>query len=144
MTRRRSPRATVVLTGVLVGMLLAGGLPAAGVGAQAAPDVAAACAQTNASGALQMWERTGGNKQMVDLLACSWNAANPSRPINLTYIEHDAMVPKLAQAIASSQAPDLLGMDLIYGPQFETAGQLYDVTDMIGNDPVWQRRAPGI
>ena len=142
MTRRRSPRATVVLTGVLVGMLLAGGLPA-GAGAQTAPDVAAACAQTNASGALQMWERTGGNKQMVDLLACSWNAANPSRPINLTYIEHDAMVPKLAQAIASNQAPDLLGMDLIYGPQFETAGQLYDVTDMIGNDPSLATASPG-
>jgi len=131
-----------VLTGVLVGMLLAGGLPA-GAGAQTAPDVAAACAQTNASGALQMWERTGGNKQMVDLLACSWNAANPSRPINLTYIEHDAMVPKLAQAIASNQAPDLLGMDLIYGPQFETAGQLYDVTDMIGNDPSLATASPG-
>ncbi|HEY1294229.1 MAG TPA: sugar ABC transporter substrate-binding protein [Chloroflexota bacterium] len=142
MTRRRSPRATVVLTGVLVAVLLTGGLPA-GVAAQTAPDVAAACAQTNASGAMQMWERTGGNKQMVDLLACSWNAANPTRPINLTYIEHDAMVPKLAQAIASNTAPDLLGMDLIYGPQFETAGQLYDVTDMIGNDPSLATASPG-
>jgi multiple sugar transport system substrate-binding protein len=142
MTRRRSPRATVGLTGVLVAMLLAGGSPA-GVVAQTAPDVAAACAQTSASEALQMWERTGGNKQMVDLLACSWNAANPSRPINLTYIEHDAMVPKLAQAIASNQAPDLLGMDLIYAPQFETAGQLYDVTDMIGSDPSLATASPG-
>jgi multiple sugar transport system substrate-binding protein len=123
-------------------VLLTGGLPA-GVAAQTAPDVAAACAQTNASGAMQMWERTGGNKQMVDLLACSWNAANPTRPINLTYIEHDAMVPKLAQAIASNTAPDLLGMDLIYGPQFETAGQLYDVTDMIGNDPSLATASPG-
>jgi multiple sugar transport system substrate-binding protein len=45
------------------------------------------------------------------------------------------MVPKLAQAIASGDAPDLTGMDLIYGPQFESAGQLVDVTDMIGSDP---------
>ena len=138
----RRARGPAALIGVLALMLVASALPA-NVVAQPAPDQAAACAQTSASGALQMWERTGGNKEMVDLLACSWNAANPSRPINLTYIEHDAMVPKLAQAIASNQAPDLLGMDLIYAPQFETANQLYDVTDLIGNDPDLATASPG-
>jgi multiple sugar transport system substrate-binding protein len=53
------------------------------------------------------------------------------------------MVPKLAQAIASNQAPDLLGMDLIYAPQFESAGQLYDVTDLIGSDPALKTASPG-
>ena len=138
----RRARGPAALIGVLALTLVASALPL-NAGAQTEPDKAAACAQTTASGALQMWERTGGNKQMVDLLACSWNAANPSRPINLTYIEHDAMVPKLAQAIASNQAPDLLGMDLIYAPQFETANQLYDVTDLIGNDPDLATASPG-
>ena len=41
------------------------------------------------------------------------------------------MVPKIAQAIASGEVPDLMGMDLIYGPQFEAAGQLVDITDKV-------------
>jgi multiple sugar transport system substrate-binding protein len=140
------------------GLLAAAALPV-GVAAQTppAPDVAAVCAQSKAAGAMQMWERTGGNKEMVDLLACAWNTANPTRQINLTYIEHDQMVPKIAQAVASGDAPDLMGMDLIYGPQFESAGQLVDVTDMLGGDPdlktasaghlkvaTWQNRLYGV
>jgi multiple sugar transport system substrate-binding protein len=142
MSRRLFPRVLAILATLSLVLLMGSSLPLAAA-AQTAPDQAAACAQTSSSNALQMWERTGGNKQMVDLLTCTWNQANQSRPINLTYIEHDQMVPKLAQAIASNQAPDLLGMDLIYAPQFETAGQLYDVTDLIGSDPDLKTASPG-
>ena len=34
------------------------------------------------------------------------------------------MVAKIAQGIATGDVPDLMGMDLIYAPQFEDAGQL--------------------
>ena len=84
---------------------------------------------------LVMWERSGGNKDMVDKLVEMWNAKFPDRHINLTYIPHAEMVAKLAQAIASGDVPDLMGMDLIYAPQFEKAGQLVDLTDLIGNLP---------
>ena len=70
-----------------------------------------------------MWERSGGNKDMVDKLVEMWNAKYPDRHINLTYIPHAEMVAKLAQAIASGDVPDLMGMDLIYAPQFEKAGR---------------------
>jgi multiple sugar transport system substrate-binding protein len=53
------------------------------------------------------------------------------------------MVPKIAQAIASGEVPDLMGLDLIYGPQFEAAGQLTDITDLIGNDPTLKTASPG-
>ena len=69
-------------------------------------------------GELEMWERSGGNAPMVDALVAAWNEENPDRQINLTYIPHAEMVPKLAQAIASGDVPDLMGLDLIYGPQF--------------------------
>jgi multiple sugar transport system substrate-binding protein len=92
---------------------------------------------------LQMWERSGGNKGMVDKLVEMWNAKNPDRKINLTYIPHAEMVPKIAQAIASGEVPDLMGMDLIYGPQFEAAGQLTDITDLIGSDPALKTASPG-
>jgi multiple sugar transport system substrate-binding protein len=98
---------------------------------------------TAAQEPMEMWERSGGNAPMVDALVAAWNEANPDRPINLTYIEHSEMVPKLAQAIASGEVPDLMGLDLIYGPQFEAAGQLEDITDLIGGDPLLETASPG-
>ncbi|HZP20749.1 MAG TPA: sugar ABC transporter substrate-binding protein [Bauldia sp.] len=92
---------------------------------------------------LVMWERSGGNKGMVDILVNMWNEKNPDRHINLTYIPHAEMVAKLAQAIASGDVPDLMGMDLIYGPQFEKAGQLVDVTDQIAKLPEMKTISPG-
>jgi multiple sugar transport system substrate-binding protein len=76
-----------------------------------------------------MWERSGGNKEMVDMLVQAWNTKNAQCPIKLTYIPHTEMVGKIAQGIASGQVPDLMGMDLIYAPQFEKAGQLVDLTE---------------
>src|SRR3954466_9214457 len=98
----------------------------------------------NASAAdLVMWERSGGNKDMVDKLVGMWNAKFPDRHISLTYIPHAEMVAKLAQAIASGDVPDLMGMDLIYAPQFEKAGQLVDITDKIKDWPELKTASPG-
>jgi multiple sugar transport system substrate-binding protein len=102
----------------------------------AAPTSAAASGGGGGGGGLEMWERSGGNAPMVDALVAAWNEAEPDRQINLTYIPHEQMVPKLAQAIASGDVPDLMGLDLIYGPQFASAGQLEDITDLIGDDPL--------
>jgi multiple sugar transport system substrate-binding protein len=105
--------------------------------------ILAAIASPAAAQDLQMWERSGGNKGMVDILVEMWNQKNPDRRINLTYIPHAEMVAKLAQAIASGDVPDLMGMDLIYGPQFEKAGQLVDVTDQIAGLPEMKTVSPG-
>ncbi|MEU7901622.1 sugar ABC transporter substrate-binding protein [Actinoplanes sp. NPDC049118] len=98
------------------------------------------CAGT---GDLTMWERSGGNKQMVDLLVEAWNTKNPACKINLTYIPHTEMVGKIAQGIASGDVPDLMGMDLIYAPQFEKAQQLVDLTDRIRDWPELETASKG-
>ena len=113
---------------------LAVGLSAAAIIASSAPAVAKD---------LVMWERSGGNAKMVDTLVAMWNEKNPDRKINLTYIPHAEMVAKLAQAIASGEVPDLMGMDLIYAPQFEKAGQLVDITDKIKDWPELKTASPG-
>ena len=87
----------------------------AGVMAQE-EQVAADCARSDDPNAMQMWERSGGNKGMVDQLVCDWNPPNPDKPINLSYIPHVEMVGKIAQGIATGDVPDLMGMDLIYAP----------------------------
>ena len=92
---------------------------------------------------LVMWERSGGNAKMVDTLVAMWNEKNPDKKIVLTYIPHAEMVAKLAQAIASGDVPDLMGMDLIYAPQFEKAGQLVDITDKVKDWPELKTASPG-
>ena len=107
------------------------------------PEPAKDCARSTDANAMQMWERSGGNKGMVDQLVCDWNAANADKKINLSYIPHAEMVGKIAQGIASGEVPDLMGMDLIYAPQFENAQQLTDVTDMISGWPELKTASPG-
>src|SRR5262245_51900509 len=107
----------------------AAGAPAAGApGAAGAPAGATSCAS---KGELSMWERSGGNKDMVDMLVAAWNAKNRDCKIKLTYLPHQELAGKLTQSIASGEVPDLMGMDLIYAPQFEKAQQLVDITDQI-------------
>ena len=120
--------------------------PAESPSAEAAaptPEPAADCAQSTADNAMEMWERSGGNKGMVDQLVCDWNTANPDKPINLSYIPHTEMVDKIARGIATGDVPDLMGMDLIYAPQFENAGQLVDITDKISSWPELTTASPG-
>lgn len=92
---------------------------------------------------LIFWERSGGNAGMTDRIVELWNAWNPDTPIEMTYIPHAEMVPKIAQAIAAGDPPDLMGLDLIYGPQFEAAGQLTDITDYFEGDPHIATASPG-
>jgi multiple sugar transport system substrate-binding protein len=112
-------------------------------GAAAAALLAISLVGPAAAQDLQMWERSGGNAGMVDALVAAWNDKNPDRKIVLTYIPHTEMVPKLAQSIASGDVPDLMGLDLIYGPQFEAAGQLEDITDYFKDDPTVATASPG-
>ena len=107
------------------------------------PPPAADCAQSADPNAMQMWERSGGNKGMVDQLVCDWNTAHADKLINLSYIPHAEMVGKIAQGIATGDVPDLMGMDLIYAPQFENAGQLVDLTDKITSWSELTTASPG-
>jgi multiple sugar transport system substrate-binding protein len=127
-TRRRWSALAAAAALMLAGCSQESGPPSAGQG----PAATTSCAST---GELTMWERSGGNKQMVDMLVEAWNTKNPNCKINLTYIPHTEMVGKIAQGIASGEVPDLMGMDLIYAPQFEKAQQLVDITDRISSWP---------
>jgi multiple sugar transport system substrate-binding protein len=64
-----------------------------------------------------MWERSGGNKDMVDMLVAHGTAKNPDCKIKLTYIPHTEMVGKIAQGIASGDGPRPDG----HGPDLRAA-----------------------
>src|SRR4029453_8363729 len=135
-TRRRWPALAVAAVLLLTGCSQESGPPSAGQG----PAATTSCAS---NGELPMWERSGGNKQMVEMLVEAGNTKNPGCKINLTYIPHTEMVGKIAQGIASGEVPDLMGMDLIYAPQFEKAQQLVDLTDRIGAWPELKTASQG-
>jgi multiple sugar transport system substrate-binding protein len=117
---------------------------ACGSAGESPDDIAGPATTSCASeGELTMWERSGGNKAMVDMLVEAWNTKNPECKINLTYIPHTEMVAKIAQGIASGEVPDLMGMDLIYAPQFEKAQQLVDITDRISDWPELETASAG-
>lgn len=128
----RTVRAVLAATVVSTFLVACGSDDEPSGGGQAVAPATTSCAS---AGDLTMWERSGGNKQMVDLLVEAWNTKNPTCKINLTYIPHTEMVGKIAQGIASGDVPDLMGMDLIYAPQFEKAQQLVDLTDRIKDWP---------
>jgi multiple sugar transport system substrate-binding protein len=116
---------------------------AQGSEAPVAESTVAATTECASEGGLTMWERSGGNAAMVDMLVEAWNTKNPECSIELTYIPHTEMVGKIAQGIASGDVPDLMGMDLIYAPQFEDAGQLVDLTERIGDWPELETASQG-
>jgi multiple sugar transport system substrate-binding protein len=103
----------VAAAALLLAACSQGSEPSSPAGAPAGPAATTECASP---GGLTMWERSGGNKQMVDMLVAAWNKKNPECKIKLTYIPHTEMVGKIAQGIASGEVPDLMGMDLIYAP----------------------------
>ena len=131
--RTRSWRAVLAraVLATVTALVLVGACSSKADNQSAGKPVAPATTSCASTGDLTMWERSGGNKQMVDMLVQAWNTKNPTCKINLTYIPHTEMVGKIAQGIASGAVPDLMGMDLIYAPQFEKAQQIVDLTDQI-------------
>ena len=138
----RSWRA-VLATATATALVLAGACSSGDDDSSAEEPVVPATTSCASTGDLTMWERSGGNKQMVDMLVAAWNTKNPTCKINLTYIPHTEMVGKIAQGIASGEVPDLMGMDLIYAPQFEKAQQLVDLTDRIRDWPELKTASKG-
>ncbi len=137
--RTRSRRAVLATATAMVFLAACG----TGDDQSAKEPVVPATTSCAGTGDLTMWERSGGNKQMVDLLVAAWNTRNPTCKINLTYIPHTEMVGKIAQGIASGEVPDLMGMDLIYAPQFAKAQQLVDLTDRIRDWPELKTASKG-
>jgi len=144
-THARFPGVAIAAALVLAACGGPGASPSAEESAAESEPAASASAQGGNGEAdpMVMWERTGGNAPMVDALVAAWNDANPDRPIELTYVQHDQMVPNLARAIASGDVPDLMGLDLIYGPEFASLGHLEDITDYFEGDSTLDTASPG-
>src|SRR5215510_7260792 len=78
---------------------------------------------------------------LIQTLVDEWNATHDNQ-IELTEIPPDEFVTKFAAAIAGGEAPDIVGIDLIYTPAFAAEGQLVDITEKVQQLPFLDDLSP--
>ena len=81
-------------------------------------------------GGLAMWSRAGDVGQFSEYLVEQWNETHDAQ-IAITIIPNDQYITRTGTAAAAGELPDLLGVDLIYMPDFNSAGLMMDVTDRV-------------
>ena len=111
--------------------------------AVATPEPAKDCARTSDEPRCRCGSARAATRAWSTSSSATGTRPTRTKPINLSYIPHAEMVGKIAQGIATGDVPDLMGMDLIYAPQFENAGQLVDITDKIKDWPELKTASPG-
>ncbi len=77
---------------------------------------------------MTFWVRS--TSSLISTLVDKWNATHDNQ-IELTEIPADDFVTKFAAAVAGGEAPDIVGIDLIYAPAFASKGELVDLTDKV-------------
>ena len=82
---------------------------------------------------LSMWVRSG-LKDRVDPLVNAYNGSHKNN-INLTYVPTDDYQTKVGAAAAANALPDLFSADVVYMPNWTSAGLFTDITDRINNMP---------
>lgn len=82
---------------------------------------------------ITMWTRAATETQS-NLLVGAYNAAHENQ-VELTVIPTDDYMPRLGTAAGAGELPDIMGLDVVFVPQFTTAGAFLDITDRIAGLP---------
>ncbi|MFD6415193.1 ABC transporter substrate-binding protein [Streptomyces sp. NPDC060194] len=97
-----------------------------------------ACGADNAESGppstLDLWARAG-SAQSLQRLADAWNKTHETPKVKVTQIPEADYVTKFAAAAGAKKLPDLVGVDVVYMPQFVQQGLLTDLTDRIDELP---------
>jgi multiple sugar transport system substrate-binding protein len=88
---------------------------------------------------MTLWVRDATS--LIQILVDEWNATHDNQ-IELTVIPPAEFVTKFAAAIAGGEAPDIIGIDLIYTPAFAAEGQLVDLTAQVEQLPFLDDLSP--
>lgn len=78
---------------------------------------------------LTMWTRSATETQS-QLLVDAYNATHENQ-VNLTVYPVDEYLGRVGTAAGAQELPDLVSLDVVFVPQFTTAGALQDITDRI-------------
>jgi multiple sugar transport system substrate-binding protein len=89
---------------------------------------------------ITMWTRAATETQSR-LLVDAYNAAHENQ-VDLTVIPTDDYLPRLGTAAGAGELPDVVGLDVVFVPQFTTVGAFLDITDRIAALPFADDLAP--
>lgn len=82
---------------------------------------------------LTMWTRSATETQS-QLLVDAYNATHDNQ-VELTVFPVDEYLGRVGTAAGAQELPDLVSLDVVFVPQFTTAGALLDITDRIDGLP---------
>lgn len=89
---------------------------------------------------ITMWTRAATETQSR-LLVDAYNAAHENQ-VELTVVPTDDYLPRLGTAAGAGELPDVVGLDVVFVPQFTTVGAFLDITDRIAALPFASDLAP--
>jgi multiple sugar transport system substrate-binding protein len=89
---------------------------------------------------ISFWSRDDA-RALVQSLADAYNASHDNQ-VEVTFIPTTEYITKLGTAIAAGEPPDLLAIDLIYVPQFASAEQLTEISDLAAELPFFDTLSP--
>ncbi|TDD72400.1 sugar ABC transporter substrate-binding protein [Jiangella aurantiaca] len=78
---------------------------------------------------ITMWTRAATEPQSQRLVD-AYNASHENQ-VELTVIPTDDYLPRVGTAAGAGELPDVLSLDVVFVPQFTTAGAYLDITDRI-------------
>ncbi|SEF14085.1 ABC transporter substrate-binding protein [Jiangella alba] len=78
---------------------------------------------------ITMWTRAATEAQSQRLVD-AYNAGHENQ-VELTVIPTDDYLPRVGTAAGAGELPDVLSLDVVFVPQFTTAGAYLDITDRI-------------
>ncbi|SDT70077.1 sugar ABC transporter substrate-binding protein [Jiangella sp. DSM 45060] len=78
---------------------------------------------------ITMWTRAATEAQSQRLVD-AYNASHENQ-VELTVIPTDDYLPRVGTAAGAGELPDVLSLDVVFVPQFTTAGAYLDITDRI-------------
>jgi multiple sugar transport system substrate-binding protein len=89
---------------------------------------------------ITMWTRAA-TEGLSRALVEAYNAAHDNQ-VELTVIPTDDYLPRLGTAAGAGELPDVIGLDVVFVPQFTTIGAFLDITDRISGLPFADSLAP--
>jgi multiple sugar transport system substrate-binding protein len=82
---------------------------------------------------ITMWTRSATEAQS-QLLVDAYNASHDNQ-VDLSVFPVDEYLPRVGTAAGAGELPDLIGLDVVFVPQFTTVGAFVDITDRIAALP---------
>lgn len=142
-------RKTMDRRGFVKGSLAAGAATTLGASSAALwmpsrPAAASSLMARQEATTLEFWSRFDFLQGAIDLYNEEAAASGKNIKVNFTTVPGDQMVNKLTASLASSTQPDVMSIDLIQCPYFNSLGAFTDLTDRFNELPYRDEFAAGM